>query len=220
MKIKNLDWNNLELKVQRVNSEYELETLITDFEFKSILQMFYNSFSFVGGESTESFQNTFNVFNLMNAENLNKLYDAFKKDYNPLSNYDREEITTTNTNYGILAQSNLYGSQTTTNNIGETSSNIEQKTSAFDSSDYVDGSIQYENSQAQHNSSSIGEKHDVLTTEEHSDNVSVNSHISGNIGVTTSQQMLESEISLRSNFNYKRWYIDLFIKQFCFIEIE
>lgn len=219
MKIKELKWNDLTLDVKLIKNE-ELKTIISDFEFKSILQMFYNSFSFVGGDSTESFQNTFNVFNLMNSDNLSKLYDAFEKEYDPISNYDRTEITTTKNEYGTLAQSNLYGSQSNTTDIGALSTNVETKTSTFDSTDYVDGNIQYENTDAQQNRSTIGEKQDVLTTEEHTDDITVNSHISGNIGITSTVDLLTGETELRTKFALKRWYIDLFVKQFCFLEIE
>lgn len=93
-----------------------------------------------------------------------KLYDTLSMEYDPLSNYDRTEVTSRTTS-----------DVSTGSGSGSTVSDV----SPYNLSD------DYESDSKVTNSNS--------TTASNSGSDSYNSHVYGNIGVTTSQQMLESE---------------------------
>lgn len=110
------------------------------------------------------------------ADKWNKLRSAFvDSTYKPLENYDMEEKETPDL--------------TRTKNV-KTSVKTENGLYGFNSDTKVP---QSENVVS-------GEKLDNEETEKHTGNKTLTRH--GNIGVTTSQQMLQSEIDLRRNFNF------------------
>ena len=51
----------------------------------------------------------------------------------------------------------------------------------------------------------------------HEGDITKNSHISGNIGVTTSQQMLEQEIEISAKLNVIKMIVDSFKERFCLL---
>ena len=51
----------------------------------------------------------------------------------------------------------------------------------------------------------------------HEGDVTRNNHTSGNIGVTTSQQMLEQEIELSAKLNVIKMIVDSFKERFCLL---
>lgn len=129
------------------------------------------------------------------------------------------------------------GSGTTTgsgtNNIG--ASNTEHQISAMDSSSYQprDKDLNSARTDTNSNTSTSSEQatSTVSATESQSntfsntdsktgsntgtDNFTRDSHIHGNIGVTTSQQMIQSEIELRK-FNIYNYIADLYAKEFIY----
>lgn len=139
---------------------------------------------------------------------IEKVYDLLEKlEYNPVENYDRQENWTDSPN--ITRETQLSGTDSNKQTAGQGSTTKqtgtdtnEQKVSAFNSTGYdpsEQGIMTYGNqtqvttSGANTNEFSYGRK-DVNTEKgstEHS------GRIHGNIGVTTTQQMMESEMSLR-----------------------
>ena len=126
--------------------------------------------------------------------------DALAIEYAPLENYDRhEDWTDTLDSDGT--------SNTTGTNDTSTSGTVTTDVSAFDSSSYqpkdkVTSSETIDNDTTERNTSTL-------------DNTGVHSgRIHGNIGVTTSQQMLESELDLGYWNIYSR-ITDMFLKEFC-----
>lgn len=139
---------------------------------------------------------------------IEKVYDLLEKlEYNPVENYDREENWTDSPN--ITRETQLSGTDTNKQTAGQGSTTKqtgtdtnEQKVSAFNSSGYdpseqdimtYGNQTQVTTSGTNTNEFSYGRK-DVNTEKgktEHS------GRIHGNIGVTTTQQMMESEMSLR-----------------------
>lgn len=106
----------------------------------------------------------------------NRLYDAYlQSTYKPLDNYNMEEKETPDL--------------TRTKNV-KTEVKNENGIFGFNSSTKV----------PQTESVTSGEKLNNEETEKNTGTRTLNR--SGNIGVTTSQQMLQSEIDLRSNFNF------------------
>lgn len=139
---------------------------------------------------------------------IEKVYDLLEKlEYNPVENYDKQENWTDTPN--IIRETQLSGTDINKQTAGQGSTTKqtgtdtnEQKVSAFNSSGYdpsEQGIMTYGNqtqvttSGANTNEFSYGRK-DVNTEKgrtEHS------GRIHGNIGVTTTQEMMESEMSLR-----------------------
>lgn len=147
---------------------------------------------------------------------VKKWTDALKIEYAPLENYDRFE------SYGgketVLNTGNSVNKHEEKNNFSRTgsdSNNVENTTSAYNSNTY-----QPDN------------KSDNVTTyglkEENNNNVTytvtpnlteirtpeLENHIHGNVGVTTSQQMLSSELSL-ALWNLYENIVNLFKAEYC-----
>ena len=166
----------------------------------------------------------------------NKHYRTFEKwiaalnlEYNPLENYDRQEDWTDtgdeNTKVKFTDDTTTEtDSSTTSEGSSEQNGNTENLVSAFDSSSYQES-----------------EKHVIDTDEEHTDEVSSNTkltndseqntegekdtidkhtgRIHGNIGVTTSQQMLQSELDI-ARFNIIQEITNLFMTELCICVYE
>lgn len=140
-------------------------------------------------------------------DSIERVFLTLKKDYNPIENYDRQETWTDspdierNTVTGGSDTNTLKAERgSVTSNSG--SDTMEQKVSAFDSSNYqpsqeeitsYGSATKLETSGQDVNSVEYGR------TEKNTEKGSTihTGQIHGNIGVTTSQQMAESELQLR-----------------------
>ena len=145
-------------------------------------------------------QNFISVWADREAATFKRWVDALAIEYAPLENYDRhEDWTDTLDSDGT--------SNTTGTNDTSTSGTVTTDVSAFDSSSYqpkdkVTSSETIDNDTTERNTSTL-------------DNEGVHTgRIHGNIGVTTSQQMLESELDLGYWNIYSR-ITDMFLKEFC-----
>ena len=166
----------------------------------------------------------------------NKHYRTFEKwinalnlEYNPLENYDRQEDWTDtgdeNTKVKFTDDTTTEtDSSTTSEGSSNQNGNTEDLVSAFDSSSYQES-----------------EKHVIDTDEDHTDEVASNTkltndseqntegekdtidkhtgRIHGNIGVTTSQQMLQSELDI-ARFNIIQEITNLFMTELCICVYE
>ena len=128
-----------------------------------------------------------------------RMYEALRTEYSPIENYDRKEnISRDYENSGIDKASTTLGSTTTSTNIG--SNDNENKVSAYNESDYTnrEKDIQSYNSTVTNRGSGT----DTTQTEYGLKRKEVEDiRVHGNIGVTTSQQMIESEMSLRAKYD-------------------
>ena len=128
-----------------------------------------------------------------------RIYEALRMDYSPIENYDRKEnISRDYENSGIDKASTTLGSTTTSTNIG--TNDNENKVSAYNESDYTnrEKDIQSHNSTV----TNTGSGTDTTQTEYGLKRKEVEDiRVHGNIGVTTSQQMIESEMSLRAKYD-------------------
>lgn len=118
-------------------------------------------------------------------------------EYNPIENYDRYEDYSGNGSSS--SESSATGSGTNSNTTTTTSA-------AENSSSYEP----YDRVQDTGSTSSSGSSEG---NESHRD--SHTSHIHGNIGVTTSQQMIQSSIDLYKNFNIYDWIADMYTDDIC-----
>ena len=145
------------------------------------------------------------------AGNLERIYLALTEEYNPLHNFDRFEEYTDNegtkrestTNAGHKATDSPKYDVTTDTKENATT---ETQVSAFNSSRYepsqkvtsnggktvmsTDGKVQ-----------DLSESSNSKTNDSETHNFTHNGHLYGNIGVTTSVQMLTSEVGARMKYN-------------------
>lgn len=163
------------------------------------------------------------LFFLKNYDNFDKMAEALLAEYNPIENYDRYEDTTENRDIDKSG-----GNQSTASGEGSASSggtntvggyNTEHQISAMNSNDYQKRNKDvtsprtdtYSNQSTSSDSSSASGSFDETTD----DDFKRTSHIHGNIGVTTSQQMIQSEIELRK-FNIYDYIADLYASEFLY----
>lgn len=128
------------------------------------------------------------VWSLQHQMEWEKIYKSLTAEYNPIENYDRQESWEDNSN-GV----------TEFTNTGHSDSTDTMNKSGFNTDGFSPDSqaIGVSNSNTGGNGKNI--------------NVSTHSgRIHGNVGVTTNQQMIESEITLRTRFNL----LDHVCKQF------
>lgn len=168
-----------------------------------------------------------------------RVYNAELAEYNPIENYDRhqndsrqethsgDDVTVTS-NEGTSTDSTTGQSGTTTNATGQLSDDTLHKYAAFDSGTLADQTEDVKtasstNTQTEQNAveqSSRGTTSDSgRNTLTHGEKVgeTFTSYIHGNIGVTTSQQMLESELTLAPKINTINYIINSFKMRFCIL---
>lgn len=151
------------------------------------------------------------AWSLKESPTWEKMYQALQIEYNPLENYDRTEE---------WSETGTHGNNKTVNNSTETSGSA---TTNGDAKHYVTGY----NSNAE-----VLQSHDVTTgsdsntssatgtgteaeTGNHSDTRAGRVH--GNIGVTTSQQMLKAEFDLAPDVNMYNIITRSFRNRFCLL---
>ena len=163
-----------------------------------------------------------------------KWVEALSIDYDPLYNYDRKEIYTDTHQRKYNDESNQSytdgSSEHSTSNSNtvtgsESTSDTEQKKSAYDETGYSDR--QKETSDAVTNQTGSGNATGDVTRNSAggtASNESGNSneviqheaHLFGNIGVTTSQQMLRDQLDIVT-WNLYEHISDIFIDEFCIL---
>lgn len=128
-----------------------------------------------------------------------KWFAALAVEYEPLNNYDRHEIYS-DTHSG---QDSTTGSTTP----AQTTVTATESVSAYDATGYQP--------KAQNTDSMVvnvaGSDSSTIT---HGEVISHEGHLYGNIGVTTSQEMLKSELDI-ARFNLYEQIADIFCEEFC-----
>lgn len=145
-----------------------------------------------------------NFFN-KNYDTFTRIYSACMIDYDPIENYNRmeeytdEEASSGNSN----SNSSLSGSLS-----GDTTNLV----SPYDANSFTNDSM-----------SSNKQNHSDSTKTTDSSNANRNlkhtSHTHGNIGVTTSQQMLESELKIRPKLNIYDFISSSFFAEFVLFDL-
>lgn len=168
-----------------------------------VLGYFTNTYS--GYKTQITLFNLWDVYNAIHKPDFLRAYEASVLEYNPISNYDSKETNVYLTNEGKEKNEVKHG-KTTTNtandvtNETKTTSDVsadyrnEEKTIQSGSTTVSDSGTTTTDITREAKSLTVGEK--TYSADE------VRAEIkekSGNIGVTTSQQMLQSEIDLRMN---------------------
>lgn len=186
-------------------------------------------------DAFESFVDYFVYYKTIFQDDLNRLYNAWILEYNPIENYDRIEQSETNLLHGethtIVGSDNYSSNKTDTASGTDTTTEkfkntTEEYESGMNSSNTFTPTRKTTNDSKENGNTTDllhGETHTIVDSGNNSNNktdtasgtdtTSINSRTHGNIGVTTSQQMLQSELDLRMKMqveNFVKFIIDKF----------
>lgn len=187
-----------ELAINRIiNKSEEFEVVYSDFDYlKDRI-----------GIWSDSWQRTFT-----------KWVDALNVEYNPLHNYDRhEEYTDAKARGYNDNQTENSSSVSNTATGSHTTSDTLQDVSAYNDSDYSKN--QKEGASADTNQYGAGSSAGDVTRDASGNSnelIKHDAHLYGNIGVTTSQQMLKDELDI-ATWNLYEHISDIFIDEFCIL---
>lgn len=162
-------------------------------------------------EVATAFCDLWNVYMNNEQDNLNKIGIALKKQYDPLSNYDKEENETIKETRGNDVLTMQKGTTNTTT-LGTYESKVTVST--------YDSSLKDETKETKGhlvgNSDTEALTGTNTDTQTYGDkDITRNNVTKGNIGVTTSQEMLLSELKIRQ-FNLVNEVVAKFIRLYCF----
>lgn len=150
-------------------------------------------------------------------DSLERMLEAVTEDYNPLHNYDRHETytdTETGSATGTIKDQGTEESRYVTDT--DTTGTEENTISAENVSTYQPDSKRQDSGTLDSTVSGTVSKGNTRTNSD-SNQRSLNhtAHLYGNIGVTTSQQMLLEEIKLRKDLSIYDVAAELFYREFC-----
>ena len=179
-------------------------------------------------------QAKFTLFKVIYEDFGKGVYDALKAQYNILDNYNGKEthtITETNTKTGGIETtgSNTNNTSTTGNNTNNTSTNTTgtntEKVTTFETdtlktaggADTTSDSTTTDTTTTSNTLTGTATANSTQTFNNVKDtkNFSETTERAGNLGVTTSQQMVMSELDLRSKYICAKMVIDKFIEVYC-----
>ena len=159
------------------------------------------------------------LWSKLNISVWQRIFTASQLEYNPIENYNRTELETiaddhSDTHSGIDSTSSSM-SNTETNSGTDTNTNSVTSYDAnspyvHDTSSLLHGHVVSDSSSG---STSLTHGEKIV----HDGDITRNNHTSGNIGVTTSQQMLEQEIEIAAKLNVINMIVESFKNRFCLL---
>ena len=204
------DFSELDCKV-------DTEKLIDGNFVAEFFDEFFGSFFFFCSSFTLNAKNPlvkkFDSYNKLMASNLKSQLDVMKAVYNPIENYDSNEESTST--IGLKEENFKKGSNIDKTEVGQGTITTKSDVTSYESNTFADADKVTTDESARTTTSTMGERSDIRTEKEHVDKFS--KHIHGNIGVTTSQQMIESELELRKR-NVVTEYLTEFATMYFFID--
>lgn len=139
------------------------------------------------------------IWSSAHLDSWTKMWNTTKLEYNPIENYDRQEDWTDNNKTNSKVQSKDVGT-------GKNHSTDISKAAGFDSGNLV--------TNGQNDNDSNNESTQIGNSEGNSnEELKHTGRVHGNIGVTTSQQMIEEERRV-ADWNMYEYLIDKFKQQF------
>ena len=184
------DFSELDCKI-------DTEKLIDGNFVAEFFDEFFGSFFFFCSPITLNAKNPlvkkFDSYNMLMSNNLKLQLDAMKSTYNPIENYDSNEETITT--IGVKEENFKKGKNTDTTEVGQGVITTKSDVTSYESNTFADADKVTTDESARTTTVITGERSDTRTEKEHVDKYQKRVH--GNIGVTTSQQMIESELELR-----------------------
>ena len=161
-----------------------------------------------------------NIWSRKNYWTFDKWVKAINIQYDPLYNYDRtEEWTDTHEgDYSKAGSGNSSGNTSTTNNLHSTNDvTVTHSEKAFNDSNLVNNQTDVTDQDTSDTGTVTGNYSNSNSDNESGGDSFENKHngrMYGNIGVTTSQQMLQSELDI-ARWNMYEHIADLFASEFC-----
>lgn len=182
-----------------------------------------------------TFQTMIGLWSKLNLPVWERIYNASLLEYNPIENYNRTEIETitddktethsgNDTNRTSGTDSTLTTGSSTETNSG-TDSETNKQTAYPSNNQYVHDISELSHGHvlgtisSGNNSTTYG-KQDTYThgeVIEHEGDITRENNTSGNIGITTSQQMLTQETELAPKLNVMKMIVDSFKSRFCLL---
>ena len=204
------DFSELDCKI-------DTEKLIDGNFVAEFFDEFFGSFFFFCSSFTLNAKNPlvkkFDSYNKLMASNLKSQLDVMKEVYNPIENYDSNEETTST--IGLKEENFKKGANTDTTEVGKGTITTKSDVTSYESNTFSDADKVTTDESARTTTTTLGERTDIRTEKEHIDTFKKRIH--GNIGVTTSQQMIESELELRKR-NVVTEYLTEFATMYFFID--
>ena len=146
---------------------------------------------------------------------FSRVWSAMNLEYNPIENYDRQEDETTTGTRQHSGQDVTSGSNSDTRTISDNGS-VQNKIAGFDASALVDHDSGT-SSRSGTDSTTGTDRTELTHGEKIADAGTRTSRIHGNIGVVSSQQMLESELDLIPRLNFYKYLAEEFKRRFCIL---
>lgn len=204
------DFSELDCKI-------DTEKLIDGNFVAEFFDEFFGSFFFFCSSFTLNSKNPlvkkFESYNTLMANNLKSQLDVMKATYNPIENYNNNEESTTTT--GAKEENFKKGTNTDKTEVGKGQITTKSDVTSYESNTFADADKVTTDEAARTTTTTMGERTDTRTEKEHIDTFKKRIH--GNIGVTTSQQMIESELELRKR-NVVTEYLTEFATMYFFID--
>ena len=141
---------------------------------------------------------------------FSKWYEALNIQYDPLYNYDRFEEYEDTKNNGYKNESS---SESSTETGSESSSSVTNQVSAYDDADFTNK--EYEEAGAETSQTGTGSA-TSNSSGSSDETIKHKAHLYGNIGVTTSVQMLKEQLDV-VEWNLYEHISDIFIDEFCIL---
>lgn len=167
------------------------------------------------------YKNAVNHFFTLNYDLFNRWATDLQREYNPLENYDRIENWTDSSENLSSESEHTTNSMTTTGSTTANSTDTIASTSLNEKSAYDNNTLVADtknttnstdtNSSSDSNTQSANNSGNRGTSASNSGESKHDGRIHGNIGVTTSQQMLESELLLRQKWQLVKIITDMFM---------
>lgn len=178
------------------------------------VELFYKTMyrGFVSiADSVETLKDLWDFYLLEMLPQLQREYKAITMIYNPLENYSMVE----HGEDSDLVTNNLTIAGTTSTSYGQHESDSTEKVAPYDTENMKNASSVHvsDGTHTDTGSSSTTNTGDVTTTKEH------DFTRSGNVGITTSQQMLQSELEVRK-VSIVRDFLRNFATRYFFIPID
>ena len=161
-----------------------------------------------------------NIWSRKNYWTFDKWVKAINIQYDPLYNYDRtEEYTDTHKgDYSKNGNGTSVGNTSTTNDLHSTNDvTLKHSEKAFNDTTLVNNQTDVTDQDTSDTGTVTGNYSNSNQDKESGDDSYTNTHkarLYGNIGVTTSQQMLQSELDI-ARWNLYEHIADLFASEFC-----
>ena len=204
------DFSELDCKV-------DTEKLIDGNFVAEFFDEFFGSFFFFCSSFTLNTKNPlvkkFESYNTLMSSNLKSQLDVMTAVYNPLENYDSNEESTTTA--GAKEENFKKGTNTDTTEVGQGQITTKSDVTSYESNTFADADKVTTDESARTTTTTLGERTDIRTEKEHIDTFKKRIH--GNIGIVSSQQMIESELELRKR-NVVTEYLTEFATMYFFID--